>query len=159
MLFLMALVVMLIGLAGTFLPAIPGTPVVFAAAFVFAVITDFEYIDSGTIGIFALLTGVSVLLDWAAATYGVKKMGGSWLGVLGAFVGMVVGLLIPGVGIIGFIVGAFLGAVAGELIRGRTPDKALLAGTGSFLGFIAGGVVKFTIAAIMIGWFAWAVLV
>jgi len=158
MLFIMALAVMLVGLLGTFLPGLPGTPVVFAAALVFAVITDFQYITTGTLGLFAILTGVAVLLDWVAASYGVKRMGGSWMGIAGSFVGMIVGLLIPGVGVVGFIVGAFAGAVLGELLTGRSPEVAVKAGTGSFIGFIAGGIIKFTIAAVMIGWFAWSVL-
>ncbi len=157
-LFILAVLIMLAGLAGTILPAVPGVPLVFATALLFAWLTNFDYVDGRTIGIFAIITGVSLVLDWAATTFGVKKMGGSWAGVVGAFIGMIVGLLIPGAGIVGFIVGAFVGAVGGELLIGKPTHTALRAGTGSFIGFILGGVLKFALACVMIGWFVWEVL-
>jgi hypothetical protein len=85
-------------------------------------------------------------------------MGGSYAGMIGAFTGMIVGLSLPGVGIIGFIIGAFVGAYAMELLINKDSRVALRAGLGSFLGFLAGGLMKFVIGAIIIGVFIWQVL-
>jgi len=156
--FILALLVMLVGLAGIILPVIPGVPIIFGAAFLYALLTDFATISSQTIIIFAVLTVLSLLLDWLATAVGVKKMGGSYIGMIGAFVGMIVGLLLPGVGIIGFVIGAFVGAFLFEWLISKKAQVALRAGFGSFIGFIAGGLLKFVIGVAMIGLFVWEVL-
>lgn len=149
---------MLVGLAGVVLPVIPGVPIIFGAALLYAILTDFSAISGQTLIIFAVLTVASMILDWAASLMGVKKMGGSYAGMIGAFIGMIVGLSLPGVGIIGFIIGAFVGAYAMELLINKNTRLALRAGLGSFLGFLAGGLMKFVIGAIIIGIFVWQVI-
>jgi len=157
-LFIITLVVMIVGLAGVFLPVLPGVPIIFGAAFLYALITGFSTISGQTLIVFAILTIVSLGLDWAASIIGIKKMGGSYAGMIGAFMGMIVGLLLPGVGIIGFIIGAFIGAYAMEFLVNKNSRVALRAGLGSFLGFLVGGLMKFVIGVIIIGVFIWQVL-
>jgi len=157
-LFSITLLVMLVGLAGIILPIVPGVPIIFAAALIYALITDFAAISGQTIIIFAILTIVSFLLDWLATVIGVKKLGGSYAGMIGAFIGMIIGLLLPGVGIFGFILTAFIGAFAFEWLVSKKAQVAFKAGLGSFIGFIAGGVMRFVIGATMIGVFIWNVL-
>ncbi len=159
LIFGVAILIMIIGLIGTVLPVIPGALLIFLTALVYALLTDFKEITSDILIILLIITGVTYLLDWLATTFGIKKMGGSYWGVCGAFLGMIIGLLIPGVGIVGFIVGAFVGAFLFELMIGKTTQKALKAGLGSFIGFLAGGVIKLFLAAVMIGIFAWHVLI
>jgi len=157
--FIIALIIMLIGLAGTVLPVIPGTPIIFIAALLYALITGFVDITGQTLAIFAVMTGAALALDWVATVFGVKKMGGSYFGAFGSLVGMIIGLIIPGVGIVGFIVGAFVGAVVFEMLIGKEMKVAVKAGLGSFVGFMLGGVMKFAIASTMIGIFVWRVLI
>ncbi len=157
-LFVITIAVMLVGLAGVILPLIPGVPIIFGAALLYALLTDFSTISGQTLIVFAILTIVSLALDWAASVMGVKKMGGSYAGMVGAFIGMIIGLLLPGLGIIGFIIGAFVGAYAMELLINRNSRVALRAGLGSFLGFLAGGLMKFVMGVIIIGVFIWQVL-
>jgi len=156
--FIFSILIMLVGLFGTILPVIPGTPLILATAFIYALITGFSEITWGTIGIFALMTIAAQLFEWLSTVFGVKKMGGSYYGVVGSLIGMIAGLLIPGVGIFGFIIGAFVGAVVFEIIRGQEFDRAIRAGFGSFIGFLFSGVLKFVLAATMIGMFAWKIL-
>lgn len=155
-LFLIALVIMLIGLIGTILPLIPGTPLILITAALFGWITGFDLVTGKTLGILAVLTGLALLLDWVASAVGVKRFGGSWFGMIGAVVGMLIGLWIPGGGLVGLIVGAFAGAVLGELLIGKNLRTALAAGIGSLAGFLVGVVGRFAIAATMIGIFIWA---
>jgi uncharacterized protein YqgC (DUF456 family) len=156
--FILALVIMLVGLIGIVLPILPGLPLIFGAALLYSIVTGFQYIGTKTIIIFACLTLVGMILDYVATSLGVKKMGGSTVGMIGAFIGMIVGLLIPGVGIFGFIIGAFVGAVVCELLIGKEAHNALKAGIGSFVGFLAGGVLRFVIGVIMVGIFFYQVL-
>ncbi len=134
---------------------LPGVPVIFAAALIYGIITGFESITINILIIFGVLTVASFILDWLATVFGVKKMGGSYIGMLGAFIGMIVGLFLPGVGIVGFIVGAFVGAFIFEILIGKKTHEALRAGFGSFIGFLAGGVLRFAIAVAMIGIFVY----
>jgi len=156
--FAAALIIMLLGLVGTILPIIPGVPIVFVALLIHTLLTDFAAISGSTIIIFAVLTVVSILLDWLAGSMGVKKMGGSAAGMIGAVVGMIAGLMIPGAGLLLFIFSAFVGAVVFEMMAGKESKTALKAGLGSFIGFVAGTLVKFVIAAVMIVYFVWNVL-
>jgi uncharacterized protein YqgC (DUF456 family) len=156
--FIIALMLMIVGMAGIILPLLPGVPIIFAAALLYGVATGFAQVTGQVILIFAILTAISLLLDWLATVIGVRKMGGSYLGMLGAFIGMIAGLLLPGVGIFGFIIGAFIGAVLFELLIGKTSKQAMRAGLGSFIGFLIGGVLRFAIGAVMIGIFIYRVL-
>jgi uncharacterized protein YqgC (DUF456 family) len=156
--FILALIIMFVGLIGIVLPILPGLPLIFGAAVFFSVVTGFRYIGAQTIIIFACLTLVGMILDYVATSLGVKKMGGSTVGMIGAFIGMIIGLLILGAGIVGFIIGAFIGAVVCELLIGKESHNALKAGFGSFIGFLAGGVLRFAIGVIMVGIFFYQVL-
>ncbi len=69
-LFVLALVIMLVGLAGTVLPMLPGLPIMWLGAFIYALLTGFERIGWGCLGVFALLTVVTSLLDYVATLYG-----------------------------------------------------------------------------------------
>jgi len=156
-LFIFTLLIMFGGLLGTFLPVIPGVPIILLAAFVYAVIDGFHTISLATIAVFAILTGISLLLDYISMIFGIKKMGGSYFGVVGAFLGMIVGLLFWAT-FVGLIVGPLLGAIAFEMLIGRESKTAIRSGLGSFIGFLLGGVLKFAIGAAIIGIFAWKAL-
>ncbi|MBD3168052.1 MAG: DUF456 family protein [candidate division Zixibacteria bacterium] len=156
--FIIALIIMIVGLAGVILPVLPGIPLMFGAAFLFALLTGFDYIGWDTLLIYGILTAFALLIDWLASVFGVKKMGGTNAGMIGAFIGMIVGLLIPGPGIFAFLIFSFLGAFFFELLFNRDAQIALRAGLGSFLGFLAGGILKFAIGMVIIGNFIWRIL-
>lgn len=157
LLFIFVILIMIGGLIGTVVPVIPGAPVIFIAAVIYAVIEGFKTIDGSTIGLLAILTGIAMLLDWVALIFGVKRMGGTYFGVLGAFVGLIVGIFFFAT-IAALIIGPLIGAILFEMLIGRQSRDALRAGLGSFFGFMLGGVLKFAVAATMIGIFVWNVL-
>jgi uncharacterized protein YqgC (DUF456 family) len=95
------------------------------------------------------------VLDYVANLYGAKKMGASRWGILGAFVGMLVGLFTGGV--IGLVAGSFAGAILGEILAGKTGSQALKAGIGTFLGFLGGTLIKFVVGCAMLGIFLWRI--
>jgi uncharacterized protein YqgC (DUF456 family) len=89
--------------------------------------------------VLGIVTVVVTILDYVVPAWGTKKSGGSKAGIRGATAGLIVGLFL---GPAGIIVGPFAGAVIGEMIGGSGTDKALRAGFGSFLGFLAGTGLK-----------------
>ena len=151
-----ALLLVLAGIAGTVLPAIPGLPLVFAGMLLAAWAGGFEQIGVGTLLVLAALTALSIGIDFLASAAGAKRGGASRMAVLGAVIGTVAGLFF---GIIGVFAGPFVGAVVGELIarRGIDRDKlgqATKVGFGSWFGIFVGTVLKLTLAFAMIGIFA-----
>jgi uncharacterized protein YqgC (DUF456 family) len=155
--FVLTLLIMLFGLAGTVLPVVPGLPIMWAGALIYALLTGFESVGWTYLAVFGALTVAVQVLDYVANLYGARKMGAGGWGILGAFVGMVVGLFTGG--LVGLLLGPFVGAFLGEmLIAKKTASRALKAGVGTFLGFLGGTLVKFTVGCAMLGVFLWSVL-
>ncbi|UCB53514.1 MAG: DUF456 domain-containing protein [Candidatus Zixiibacteriota bacterium] len=155
-LFVLAIIIILVGLAGTVLPMLPGLPIMWGGAIIYALLTGFEKIGWGFLGVFAVLVAVTSLLDYVANLYGARKMGASGWGLAGAFLGMLIGLFTGG--LIGLLLGSFIGAILGEIVAGRKGSQAFKAGVGTFLGFLGGTLIKFLVGCAMIGVFVWQVL-
>src|SRR5690606_33951686 len=111
-----ALLMVLIGIAGTVLPALPGLPPVFGGMLLAAWAGNFEQIGVWTILLLAVLTLLSIGIDFLASAAGAKRVGASRLAVAGALAGAVVGLFF---GLVGVFAGPFVGAVLGELADRR----------------------------------------
>ncbi|TYT23638.1 DUF456 domain-containing protein [Luteimonas viscosa] len=153
-----AVLLVLVGLAGIILPALPGLPLVFAGMLLAAWAGGFEHIGGWTLLLLAVLTLISIGVDFLASAAGAKRVGASRLAVVGALVGTVVGLFF---GLVGVFVGPFVGAVLGELVarRGighRDLGQATRVGVGTWFGIFVGTVLKITIAFAMVGIFALA---
>ncbi len=142
------MVLILAGLIGVFLPMLPGAPLILAGIFVYAAWDKFEHMSGWTFGFLVLLTIIISLVDYVAQMIGAKAFKASKKALWGAGIGMVVGLLTGNV--FGFIVGPLIGAIIGELIDSQDLKKALSTGTGVFLGFVSGTLVKFVVAMVMI---------
>ena len=74
---LLAGLVVIAGLAGTVIPALPGVPLVFAGLFLGAWIGNFETIGWITVGILAMLAIVAWAVDFLAGALGAKYLGAS----------------------------------------------------------------------------------
>ena len=122
------------GMAGIFLPAVPGTILLFAGLVMAAWAEGFRFIGTGTLLVLAALTLMSYLIDMAAAAFGARRFGASKRAAAGAALGAVVGLFF---GLPGIISGPFLGAVAGELWGNDDLRQAGKAGMGAWLGLLA----------------------
>lgn len=146
-----SLVLMFIGLLGSFLPFIPGSPLILVGAFIYAWHTDFLAITWGILVLLLFLTTLSQALEYFSSLLGAKKFGASRWGLIGAFLGGIIGLF--GGGIPGFLIGPFVGAFLLELFHGRNLSTSLKIGWGTLLGFFGGAIGKIIIALVMIGIF------
>ncbi len=149
--YLLAAVLVLIGLLGSILPALPGLPLVFGGLLLAAWVDHFQHVGWPTLLIIGGLAVVGLLVDLLASLLGAKRVGASKLAVLGAALGTLVGIFF---GLPGLLIGPFAGAVIGELASGGGVDQATRSGVGAWLGFLFGTIAKLVIACIMIGWFA-----
>lgn len=151
--YVIAGLLMLAGVAGTVLPALPGLPMVFAGMLLAAWAGHFEQVGPAMLVLLGLLTVLSLAIDFAATAMGASRVGASRLALAGAVVGTFAGLFF---GPVGLLAGPFVGALAGELIHGREVRKATRVGFGTWLGILFGTVLKIGLAFAMLGIFALA---
>lgn len=151
--YLVAAMLVLLGLAGTVLPAIPGVPLVFAGMLLAAWADGFAQVGAWVIGVLGLLTLLSIAIDLFATAMGAKRVGASRLALAGAIVGTFAGLFF---GIIGLLAGPFIGALAGELLHSREVLHATRVGIGTWLGILVGTALKIGLVFAMLGVFAFA---
>jgi len=155
-LWIVAVLLILVGLAGTLLPALPGLPFVFGGLLVGAWIDNFQRVGWFTLTILGLLTIVAMIADFMAGTLGAKKVGASKMALIGASIGAVVGLFF---GLIGIFVGPFVGAFVGEFSqRGKLGDAGKV-GLATWLGLLFGAVLKIATAFMMLAIFVFAYLI
>lgn len=147
-----AILLMIAGFAGCFLPGIPGPPLNFAGL-ILAHLSRFAEFEISTLVILGIITGIVLLLDYLVPAWGTKKFGGTKYGMWGSIVGLIIGtffISIGPLGIIGIVGGPFLGAYIGEKIGKKNNQNALRAAFGSFVGFLAGAFMKLTLAIAMV---------
>jgi len=156
LLWILAALLVLVGLLGMVLPALPGTPLIFLGLLTAAWIDDFTRVGGLTVGLLGALAALAWLVDYVAASLGAKRAGASALAVVGAVVGTVVGIFF---GLVGLLLGPLLGAVAGELLSGRDHRQAARAGLATWVGMVFGLAAKLALGFTMIGVFATAYFV
>ena len=151
--YVLAGALVIIGLAGGVLPALPGLPLMFAGMWLAAWAGGYDQVGVGTVIMLAVLTLLSLGVDIVAALLGAKRVGASRLALLGAAIGTVAGLFL---GLAGIIIGPFVGALLGEWLHGRRLGMAARVGVGTWLGIVFAAVLKLTLGFAMLGIFLFA---
>lgn len=148
-LLIIGFVISLIGIAGAFLPVLPG-PITSWVGLLVLHLTKVVPMDYSFLGITLAIALLITIIDYVIPAIGTKKFGGSSYGVTGSMIGLVLGIfMFPPIGI---IVGPFLGAFIGELMNdAKNPSIALKAAFGSFIGFLTSTLLKFMASLIFTG--------
>jgi len=150
---IVAVLLVLIGFIGLFLPVLPGIVFVFAGLLLAAWIDGFALVSETTmviIGVFALMAWA---IDFFASYFTAKKAKASKLALIGTLIGALLGIL---GGVVGLIVGPIIGAAVGEFISRRNSSDATRVGLAAGLGFVLALVMKLVIAIISLCIFAYA---
>jgi uncharacterized protein YqgC (DUF456 family) len=151
---ILAILAGVLGIAGSILPGLPGTPISWVGMLLLYVWGSGANAAGNPMSLQTLIIwGVVVLIvsvvDYVVPMYFTKLTGGSKYAERGALIGLVAGIILTP---IGMIAGSFLGAFIAEVQWGKkSSSEALLAALGSFLGFILGTGIK-TIASVLILW-------
>jgi len=152
-------ILIIIGLVGSILPALPGPPLAYGALLLlfFSPAAKAAYFANNYIWLIALgiITAIITAVDYLMPIWGTKKFGGTKAGSRGSTIGLVIGALLAfftaGIGAIAILLGPAVGAYIGEKQAGQTNQVAIQSAKGSFLGFIAGTAMKvFIVIAIAI---------
>lgn len=132
-----ALILLVIGFLGTFLPILPGLLLSICGLLVWKFGTE-NSMPMIYVWIFVILTIISTVLNYVIPAKTNKKYGGTRYGSVGSFIGTIVGLIfipIP----LGFLIGMLLGVFVGELLHNATDvRKAFNSTKGALIGFIYG---------------------
>jgi len=151
LLIIIGVILNIIGIIGVILPALPGIVLNYIALILLYIAKVEVGFSLRILIVFGMLTLLVTLLDYILPLLGARKYGASRIGIWGAVIGMLVGIIFfPPFGIIfGLLIGAFLG----ELIAGKEQSQALRAGFATFLGSLTSMVVKLLLAIVMTVYF------
>ena len=152
---LIAAILIVVGVAGTVLPALPGTMLVLAGIVLGAWLDDFTRVKWWVVAIIGVLAVAAWATDYFATILGAKKVGASKWALIGAALGTVAGIFM---GLIGVLFMPFVGAVIGELIAQKNVKQAAKVGLATWLGLLVGTVIKLVLVFMMIGIFGAAFL-
>ena len=129
-------ILLLLGLIGSIIPALPGPPLSYLGLLLFHFFIS--KMDVNFIFWLAVLVVFVTVLDYFLQIYGVKKAGGGKYAIRGSLVGVLLGIFFfPPFGI---LVGAFVGAFVGAKIEANSNEVKIA--FGALWGFIAGTVLK-----------------
>jgi uncharacterized protein YqgC (DUF456 family) len=155
-LWILAVVMMVVGVAGTVLPALPGVILVLAGVVLGAWIDDFSRVSGVTVAIATVLAIAAWLIEYFAGVMGAQKAGASKEAIFGALIGTVVGIF---TGLWGLIFMPLLGAVIGQYLVDRDLIRARNVGIATWLGMAIGMLAKIALTFLMIGIFIAALLI
>lgn len=154
-LWVLAVVLIVVGMVGTVLPAIPGSTFVFGGIALAAWIGDFARIPVWIVVVAGVLAALTWVVDVAAAAVGARRVGASPWAVAGAAIGTVAGIF---TGLVGLLFLPLAGAAIGEYLAERDMLRAGKVGLSTWLGIVIGTALKVAIVFAMLGMFVAALL-
>ena len=156
LLWVLCAALIVLGLAGTVLPLLPGTLLVWGGIVLGAWIDDFTRVGTTTVVVVSVLAVLAWGLDYVAGLMGAQKAGASKLALLGAAVGTVLGLFM---GLVGVLFMPLVGAAVGEYLARKDQIRAVKVGVATWIGIMLGLIAKVVLAFIMVGIFIAALLI
>lgn len=156
LLWILCAALILVGLAGTVLPVLPGTILVWGGIVLGAWIDDFTRVSMTTVVVVSVLAIMAWGLDYVAGLMGAKKAGASKQALLGAAAGTVFGLFM---GLVGVLFMPLVGAAIGEYLAQKNQTRAVKVGVSTWVGIMVGLIAKVVLAFIMVGIFGAALLI
>jgi len=159
-LIILGAICIIIGIIGSILPGLPGPPISYLGILLIHW-THFAQYSSKMLTIWAIIVLIVAVLDYVVPIWGTRRYGGTKAGVRGSTIGLIIGvILLPMLGIVlgpfgifGILGGPFLGAWIGERSAGQYSQKALRAAFGSFIGFLAGTIMKIAVSLVLAFYF------
>jgi uncharacterized protein YqgC (DUF456 family) len=148
----LAIVLVVAGVLGAFLPILPGSPLIFAGALLYDYSSDWTTFGWLWLGVLLLLMVGAEVAEWWLSNMGAKVGGASWQALVVGAIGGLIGLFIPP---FGFFIGAVGGVIATEYWRTRSLRGATKAGGGWFVGWLLGLIVQVLTVATMTFIFVW----
>jgi uncharacterized protein len=150
LLYAVAAMLIMIGLAGAIVPALPGIPLIFGGLWLVARLDHYRHLGLWWLVGIALIGAVGLTMDLVSGALGAKRVGASPRAVWGALLGTLIGLFF---GLPGLLLGPFFGAVAGELSAGNGMLRGAHVGLNTWVGLLFGTIVKLVASVTMVALF------
>lgn len=146
--FIIALVLILPGILGVFLPIVPGIPYMFAIVILYSFITKFQTLSTREMIILGVITLLSIFSDYLSGLLGARWGGAHKKSILLGLIGLITGtIVLPP---FGGIIGLFLGVFIAEILIHDDHKRAVKAATGSLIGSLAGMLISAVLSIIFI---------
>jgi len=144
-------ILVLLGLAGSILPILPGPPLGFIGLFLLALLRHFSPpLTPALIIILAVVTIFVVVMDYIIPLLGARRYGASKWAVWGSVLGMAIGIFLSP---FAMLAGAFAGAVVVEWLAGKKKGEAIRAGWGVVMGALFATVLRLAVSGVMTYYF------
>ncbi|WOD37500.1 DUF456 domain-containing protein [Nodosilinea sp. E11] len=159
LLYWLLVLVMVFGVVGAVVPALPGITLIVGAIAVWGLVVGFAGLQ-WALGVAIAALILSFAIDYLAGVLGAQRVGASSWGQIGAFIGMFVGLfgllpLLPtGIPLLGLLLGTVLGAFIGEFLHRRElkllqrVKQSVKVGVAIVVGTIVGNILQGVLALI-----------
>jgi uncharacterized protein len=160
LLYMIGYVAIVVGFLGVIVPILPGPPLIFLGAWLWAWGNGFVKIGWPTLVVLGVLAAVSMALNFVLTTTVSRRAGVSWRAIGGALVGALVGgIVLSALPVIGTFVGAILGAVIGMWIVEYYVRQDSQAASNAVRAYLSGTTIsmitQFVVAALMVSIFVW----
>ena len=137
------LLLCILGIIGSFIPIIPG-PLTSWTGILLINLTESIKFNIQFVLITFIVALIVSILDYLIPMLGVKKLGGSKGGLIGASFGLIIGIII--IGPVGLLLGSFIGAITGEMLSKKTFFESIKPALGSIMGVLIGSGIKFCLS-------------
>jgi uncharacterized protein YqgC (DUF456 family) len=159
----LAIALMVVGLLGVFLPAIPGVAFMWVVVLVYTLAEKFTTIDPLSFAVLTILGVAGATSDFWMSQLGARVSGASLsttlFSLLGGTVGGLIGFFVGGIGAVpGMLAGSILGSFLNEYRVRKDWKAALKATLGMLVGFTLSTLVKLVLGGAMLGIFIWQVV-
>ncbi|QUH25967.1 DUF456 domain-containing protein [Serpentinicella alkaliphila] len=152
----LSIILIVLGLVGIFVLALPSVILVLAGIFIYSYITNFTVISIQLIIIFSILTIITMFFDYLTTIVIAKKYNISNKNIAGMLLSGLIGFLV--LNVVGLVIGQAIGIVVFELLSGEDWIKSIKKGGLSFLGFVLTVIIKVFVVCLMVGIFAYKVI-
>lgn len=155
---IIAIVVMLVGLAGIIIPVLPGLLLIWLTALIYGFAVGYDAVGIAVMILLTVIVIASLIVGFVLPKREAEQAGASRLSQYGAIVGAIVGFFtIP---VVGVFVGALIGILTVELMAKGNWDEAWTATIGLAKGLGISVVIDLFLGMVMISaWSVWAATV
>ncbi|MEP6886294.1 MAG: DUF456 family protein [Gammaproteobacteria bacterium] len=147
LLYVIAATLIVTGLIGAIVPALPGIPLIFGGIWLLAGLDHYHHLGLWWLLAIAGVGAVGMTMDLLAGAFGAQRVGASQRAVWGALLGAMIGLIF---GLPGLLLGPFLGALVGELAAGNSIRRSAHVGVSAWIGMVFGTIIKLVSSVMMV---------
>ena len=155
----LAILLMLLALLASLLPAVPGPVIVWAIGTLFAALTGFSRVGWPSVAVMTVFMVIGSASGWWMQALGMRSQGSSCLAILGALLGGLVGTFAIPVPVFGTVLGLVLGAILFEFLRVGEFHRAIRTGGAAATGYALSTLVEVGISLLIFAVFIASLLI